>query len=157
MAGAAVAGEDAPADGDVQRALGHSTPRTFTEEQLCNADPQLQRLTAVDRRLLGVFGDMIHLNDGTHLDGGIGVAKDAKWQRLYHRVASCSLPNGRLAHRFLTTLTDLWVGVIQRHWNLERPLVFQAVILRCVRGINMSSRSYGVGLMPGTRGGMSHW
>ena len=139
-ASAAVVGEDAPADGDVQRALGHSTPRTFTEEQLRDADPRLQRLTAADRRLLGVFGDTIHLNDGTHLNGGIGVAEDAKWQRLYHRVASCSLPlydlpNGRWAHRFLTTLTDLWVGVIQRRWNSERPLVFQAVILRRVRGI----------------------
>ncbi|KAL3822014.1 hypothetical protein ACHAXA_003000 [Cyclostephanos tholiformis] len=139
-ASAAVVGDDAPADGDVQRALGHSSPRTFTEEQLRDADPRLQRLTAADRRLLGVFGDTIHLNDGAHLDGGIGVAEDAKWQRLYHRVASCSLPlydlpNGRWAHRFLTTLTDLWAGVIQRRWNSERPLVFQAVILRLVRGI----------------------
>ena len=24
-------------------------------------------------------------------------------------------------HRFLTTLTDLWAGVIQRRWNSERP------------------------------------
>jgi hypothetical protein len=66
--------------------------------------------------------------------------KMQNWQRLYHRVASCSLPlynlpNGRWAHRFLTTLTNLWVGVIQRRWNLERPLVFQVVILRRVHGI----------------------
>ena len=47
-AGAAVVGDDAPADGDVQRALGHSSPRTFTEEQLRDADPRLQRLTAAD-------------------------------------------------------------------------------------------------------------
>ncbi len=101
----------------------------------------MQRLTATDRRLLGIFGSMIHLNDGTHLDGGIGVAEDAKWQRLYNRVASCSLPlydlpNGRWAQRFLTTLTDFWVGVIQRRWNLERPLVFLAVILHRVHGIS---------------------
>ena len=100
----------------------------------------MQRLTAADRRLLGIFGDTIHLNDGTHLDGGIGVNEDARWQRLHTRVASCSLPlydlpNGRWAHRFLSMLTDLWVGVIQRRWNSERPLVFQAVILRRVRGI----------------------
>ncbi len=72
-AGAAAAGDDAPADGDVQGAHGHSTPRTFTEEELRDTDPRLQRLTAADRQLLGIFGDRIHLNDGTHLDGGIGV------------------------------------------------------------------------------------
>jgi hypothetical protein len=33
------------------------------------------------------------------------------------------------------TLTDLWVRVIQRCWNLEQPLVFQAVILCRVYGI----------------------
>ena len=139
-AGAAVVGNIPPADGDVQGALGLFVPRTFTEEELREADPHLQRISAADRRLLGIFGDTIHLNDGTHLDGGIGVNEDAKWQRLYNRVASCSLPlydlpNGRWAHRFLTTLTDLWAGVIQRRWNSERPLVFQAVILRRVRGI----------------------
>ena len=32
-------------------------------------------------------------------------------------------------------LTNLWVSVIQCCWNSERPLVFQAVILRRVRGI----------------------
>ncbi len=71
------------------------------------------------RLLLEIFGNTIHLNNETHLDGGIGTAKDAKWQRLYNRVTTCSLPlyglpNGRWANCFLTTLTDLWVGVIQR-------------------------------------------
>ena len=139
-AGTAAVGDDASADGDVQGAHGHSTPRTFTEEELRDADPRLQLLTAADRRLLGIFGDTIHLNDGTHLDGGIGVNEDAKWQWLCNRVASCSLPlydlpNGQWAHRFLTTLTDLWAGVIQHRWNSERPLVFQAVILCRIRGI----------------------
>jgi hypothetical protein len=120
---------------------GHFVPHTFTEEELHGADPRLQWLTAVDRGLLGIFGNTIHLNDGTHLDGGIGVAEDAKWQRLYNRVASCTLPlydlpNGQWAQRFLTTLTNLWVGVIQRCWNSERPLVFQAVILCRIRGIS---------------------
>ncbi len=101
----------------------------------------MQLLATADQRLLGIFGDTIHLNDGTHLDVGIGVAEDAKWQKLYNCVASCSLPlydlpNGRWAQRFLMTLTGLWVGVIQRFWNSERPLVFQVVILRRVRGIS---------------------
>jgi hypothetical protein len=34
----------------------------------------------------------------------------------------------------LETLTDLWVGVVERRWNSECPLVFQACILWRVRG-----------------------
>jgi hypothetical protein len=44
--------------------------------------------------------------------------------------------NGRWATRFLETLTSLWVGVVEHRWNSERPLVFQACILRSVRGIS---------------------
>jgi len=36
------------------------------------------------------------------------------------------LPTGRWATRFLDTLTNLWVGVVKRHWNSERLLVFTA-------------------------------
>ncbi len=133
-------GDTPPAGSFVQGTHGHSLPSTFTEAELHEADPRLQRLTAADWWLLGIFGDTIYLKDGTHLDSGIGAAEDAKWQQLYNRVATCSLPlynlpNGCWAHRFLTTLTNLWVGVIQRHWNSERPLKFQVVILCRIRGI----------------------
>ncbi len=140
-ASTAAEGNAPPAGGKVQGVHGHFVPHTFTEEELHGADPRLQWLTAADRGLLGIFGNTIHLNDGTHLDGGIGVAKDAKWQRLYNRIASCTLPlydlpNGRWAQRFLTTLTNLWVRVIHRCWNSEGLLVFQAVILCRIRGIS---------------------
>jgi hypothetical protein len=74
-------------------------PRICMVQELRAEDPRLQRLTAADNRLIGVYGDIIHLNDGTHLDGGIGVAEDVKWQRLHLWVASCrlllyDLPNG---------------------------------------------------------------
>ncbi len=140
MAGVAPEGDTHLAGSFVRGAHGHSLPSTFTKAELHEADPRLQRLTAADRRLLGIFSDIIHLNDGTRFDGGIGATEDEKWQRLYNHVAACSLPlydlpNGRWAHRFLTTLINLWVGVIQRRWNSERPLVFQVVILHRVRGI----------------------
>jgi hypothetical protein len=67
-----------PAGGVVQGVHGNFVPHTFMEEELHEADPQLQLLTAADQQLLGIFGDTIHLNDGTHLDGGIGVAEDTK-------------------------------------------------------------------------------
>jgi hypothetical protein len=129
MAGTAAEGDALPAGGNMQGVHGHFMPSTFTEEELHEADPQLQQLTTADRWLLGIFNNTIHLNDGTHLNGGIGATEDAKWQRLFNHVAACSLPlynlpNGRWAHRFLTTLTDLWVRVIQRCKNLEQPLVF---------------------------------
>ncbi len=124
-----------------QRARGHFLPRHCTDAELRAQDPRLQRLTDADLWLCSVYGDTIHQNDGTHLDGGIGVAEDAKWQRLHLRVAACNLPlydlpNGRWATWFLETLTNLWVGVVKRRWNSERPLVFQACILRRVRGIS---------------------
>jgi hypothetical protein len=60
---------------------------------------------------------------------------------LHLRVAACTLPlydfpKGRWAHWVLETLTDLWVGVVERLWNSERPLVFQACALWRVRGIS---------------------
>jgi hypothetical protein len=77
-AGTAVEGDAPPAGGNVQRAHGPFMPHTFTVEELHEAYLQLQRLTARDQRLLGIFGNTIHLNDGTHLGGGIGAAEDAK-------------------------------------------------------------------------------
>jgi hypothetical protein len=119
VAGTAAEGDAPPAGSNMQGAHGHFMPRTFTEEELHEADPRLQWLTTADRWLLGIFGDTIHLNDGTHLNGWIGATENAKWQRLYNRVTACSLPlynlpNGRWTHHFLTTLTNLWVGVIQQ-------------------------------------------
>jgi hypothetical protein len=102
-----------------QRVRGHFLPRHCSDAELRTEDTRLQRLTDADRRLCGVYGDTIHQNDETHLDGGIGVGEDAMWQRLYLRVAACQLllydpPNGRWANRFLETLTGLWIGVIER-------------------------------------------
>ncbi len=85
-AGTATEGDAPPAGGNVQGPHGHFMPCTFMEEELHKADLRLQRLTAADRQLLGIFGNTIHLNDGTHLNGGIGAAENAKWQRLYNRL-----------------------------------------------------------------------
>jgi len=132
---------DAGEGGAAQHARGHFLPRHCTDAELRAEDPRLQRLTDAGRRLWSVYGDTIHQNDGTHLDGGIGVAEDAKWQRLHLRVAACNLPlydlpNGCWATRFLETLTNLWIGVVEHRWNSERPLVFQACILWRVCGIS---------------------
>ena len=80
-----------------------------------------------------VFGDTIHLNDGTHLDGGI--ADDSDWQRRWWDVVSCDftlweLPtNNHLGKRFVNALANEWKGVSLRKWNADRPLIFAACVL----------------------------
>ncbi len=48
-----------------------------------------QGLRLADTLLIGVYGDSLHRNGGTHLHGGIG--DDAEWQRM-HRVV-CAHPH----------------------------------------------------------------
>ena len=40
-------------------------------------------------KIFGLYGDTIHRNDGTHLDGGIGIADDRKMQRSYTGFVFC--------------------------------------------------------------------
>jgi hypothetical protein len=63
----------------LQRARGHFVPHHCNDAELRAEDPCLQRLTDADHRLCSVYGDTIHQNDGTHIDGGIGAAEDSKW------------------------------------------------------------------------------
>ena len=50
------------------------TTRRFTEDELRAGDERLQDLTSADRKLIDIFGDTIHQNDGSHLRGGVSVA-----------------------------------------------------------------------------------
>jgi hypothetical protein len=95
-------------------------------------DPKLQTLSRADELLIEVYGDTIHQNDGTHLDGG--VADDRIWQRRWMKVVSCNLslwdaPMGRVGKRFVQLLAEEWKGVRERQWNAERPIVCCAAIL----------------------------
>ena len=42
------------------------------------ADPKLQELSLPHHKLVAVYGDTLHHNDGTHLDGGI--ENNKRWQ-----------------------------------------------------------------------------
>ena len=104
----------------------------------------MQDITPADKKLIKVYGDSIHQNDGRHLDGGIGGTEDRKWQRLYLWVASCKLalydlPNGRWANRFLALQTELFGQVRKRECNSEKALIFAACILRKVKDIKRFS------------------
>ena len=74
-------GRDGEEETEEQVSVALVGPRSYTEEELRVANPELQELTAADRKLIGVLGEMIHQNDGTHLRRGMSVAKDTAWQR----------------------------------------------------------------------------
>lgn len=101
--------------------------------RVIEADSRLQELSVADWKLLSVYGDTIHLNDGIHLDGGI--VDDLLWQRRWRRVVATPLslwyaPKGKVGRAFVEQLTKEWRGVRERHWNSEKPLIFAAVVLR---------------------------
>jgi hypothetical protein len=120
------------------------TPVRMTAAEIVQSDPNMQDITPADQKLVGIYGDTIHHNDGRHLDGRIGVNVDRKWQRLHFRVASCTLalydlPNGRWATRFIDILTKLWRAARTRECNSEKLLVFAACILCKVKDVKQFS------------------
>ena len=92
-------------------------------------------MTAADMKLMEVYGDTIHRNDGRHLHGGIEAARDGQHMTWHDRVIAHphSLyfpPHCAIGKRFVTTLATLFQGVRERKWNVEFALIFPAVILR---------------------------
>ena len=88
--------------------------------------------------LKGVYGDYLHHNDGSHLDGG--VADNAISQRCWCRVAAqldrwYTTPYGAVGSRFMTILAAEWWGVLRRTYNSNRPLFFAHVALDKTLGV----------------------
>ena len=106
----------------------------------------LQELTGADRKLINIFGDTIHQNDGSHLCGGVSVAVDTSWQRRYQDIVAgpfklYELPRGRIAFCYLNLLMLEWESCqVDRKWNSERPLSFPACILYIQKGVSMGAR-----------------
>eukprot|EP00957_Ditylum_brightwellii_P020993 1582099-Ditylum_brightwellii.AAC.1 len=68
---------------------------------------------------------------------------DATWQQ--HWLDLTALPNqcydvlsGAIGRRFLFNLSEILDGVVEKQWNVERFIVYTAVILQCQKGV----RSY---------------
>ena len=112
------------------------------EYRVIEDDPLLQQLNAADNLLMGVYGDTIHKNDGTHLDGGI--EDNAVWQWRWSRVAAVNLRlwdvprKCALGKRFVNLLANEFRGARLRKWNSERVVIFPSVILQ--RKPNMSAK-----------------
>ena len=104
-----------------------------TLEPDVGADLPGYRITEADCRLDGIYGDHVHANDGTHLDGGI--QDDETWQRRWKRVVQTnpkhySLPKGKVGRKWLTALIREFSGVRERLWNSEKVVVFLRVTLQ---------------------------
>ena len=130
---------DAPTKDDINDdETGDSTKIKFiqgTTEQneLPIGDLPGYDITAVDRKLMEVYGDYVHQNDGAHLDGG--VMDDDVWQKRWKSLASLPrihyhIPSGKVGRRYVTMLSTELEGIVSRKWNSERFIVFQMVVLQ---------------------------
>ena len=94
--------------------------------------------TEADARLISVYGDYPHANDGCHLHGG--VQDDLLSQRLWKRVVQLSpthydVPKGKVGRRFVATVACLLRDVRLRKHNSERVIIFVAVVLQTRHGV----------------------
>ena len=97
--------------------------------------------TPEDLRLREVYGDWVHRNPCTHLDGG--VKDDSAWQAWWHDLSVMpsrryDAPSGKVGRRFIGMLGVEMQGVRDRQWNLEWFFVFQTVILQRARHVTAS-------------------
>jgi hypothetical protein len=159
-AGPVVAVKDAHASSKVQGACRHSVPCSYTKEELRDADPLLQWFTDADHWLLGIFGNAIHQNNGTHLNGRIGISEDAKWQRLHKSVAACSLqpynlPTSHLNGSQTSGLESFsTAGTPSNRWSsMQSSYTASSKSM----GSMMLGQSFGVNWMSGMQVGMWLW
>ena len=110
-------------------------PPPVTLETEEGADLQGFFPTPADLLLDSVYGDHVHSNDGTHLNGDI--LDDRLWQSLWKRMVQISptrysVPKGAVRKRFLTILRHEWHQVRDRMdngWMDGCSYVFFAVVV----------------------------
>ena len=101
-----------------------------------NGDVPWYTPTPEDLRLREVYGDWVHGNPGTHLDGGI--SEDGRWQKWGRDLAVMpprryDAPSGKVGRRFVNVLVREMRGMLDRRWNAECFIVFQTVTLQRAR------------------------
>ena len=114
-------------------------PKDWSADPESVEDLKKQVETEPDRRLLSVYGDTVHRNDGRHLRGGVDAATNERHIQWFDRVVAHNHPLWRppknaVGKEFINILSGLWEGVIQRRWNAEFPMIFCACILRVEPG-----------------------
>ena len=104
------------------------------------AEEQLppEPIEQINNLMYKVYGDYVHQDDGTQLDGGI--QDDNTWQTYWRRlvafpVQSYQVPNGSVGRRFVSTLAEIMKGIKARKSNSEKLIVFILVVLQRDRDI----------------------
>ena len=97
--------------------------------------------TPEDLRLWEVYGDWVHGNPGTHLDGG--VKEDGLWQEWWRDLAVMpprryEAQSKKVERRFVNALTEELRGIRDRRCNSERFIVFQTVTFQRARHVTAS-------------------
>eukprot|EP00957_Ditylum_brightwellii_P042418 3212013-Ditylum_brightwellii.AAC.1 len=104
-------------------------------ESVFSDNPLLPKdlLSPVDCKLIAVYGDTIHDNDGSHMHGGI--SDDGDWQKYWATLTALpcqryDVPSGEVSCRFIFHLAVLLQGVVDWKWNSKHFFVFLAVVLQ---------------------------
>ena len=100
-------GTTAQGKGEENSAGGRETGTTLEEGEGAAGDVPSYKPTPDELRLREVYGEWVHANSGTHLDGG--VCDNSAWQAWWLDLAVMSLrrydaPSGRVGRRFVGTL-----------------------------------------------------
>ncbi len=96
-------------------------------------DLQHQHKHPIDTKLIKLYGDTVHRNIGTHLNGNID--NDSQWYYLWFQLISYhhplyTPPQSKLGCDIIKTLSEEFQGVRNRQWNSEKALLFPIIILR---------------------------
>jgi hypothetical protein len=120
--------------------------RQGQEKDILHKDPEEGNnpgytMMDVDRKMKNVYGDRVHQNPGTHLNGDI--ADNAIWQERWQQLVSFpshayDVPSGAVGKRFVEKVGEELKGIVTHKWNSKQFLVFQVVILQRNRNVKRS-------------------
>jgi hypothetical protein len=107
---------------DADRDTVQPTPVDKVQDVMPVGDLPGATILPVDLMLMKVYGDYIHQNNDTHLDGGI--EEDGAWQERWRRLIALpsqryDAPSGAVGRHFVEILTEELEGICRYKWNSE--------------------------------------
>ena len=125
-------------EGEAQSTGDKTTPEPAEDGEGTLGDVPGYQRTPEDLHLREVYGYWVHVNPGTHLDGG--VKDDSAWQPWWRDLvvmpsSHYGAPSEKVRRRFVGTLGDDMQGVWDRRWKSKQFIAFQTVILQQARHV----------------------
>ena len=122
--------QDAPTNEKEVETIRVGRPKPTPEQ---DADLPEHVKTADDLKLETVYGDYVHNNSGSHVNGS--TKDDLVWQGWWKSLAAhpshvCAPTRGPVSKMHLRMMTETMNGIKERKWNAETDAVFEKVI-RC--------------------------